>query len=38
MQFELLEIKIKMSDGISPLEGINSRLEIAKAKISELET
>lgn len=37
MQFELLEIKTTMSDRISPLDGINSRLDIVKAKISKLE-
>lgn len=36
MQFELLEIKTIVSDRVSPLYEINSRLNIAKARNSEL--
>lgn len=37
MQFELLEMKTTVSNWVSPLYEINSRLNIAKARISELQ-
>ena len=37
MQFELLDMKTAMSEKTNPLDGINSSLDIAKVRISELE-